>query len=227
MKRAVLWDLDGTIADTAVAHFAAWQETMAAEGVAYSYERFLTDFGRNNGELLPELLGVDCEPERIASISWRKEAAFRQQLHGGTPVTVLPGVLDWLKHFEEAGMKQAIGSSGTMANIVAVVEHLGIGDYFHALLTGIRLPQGKPHPAVFLNLAQAIEMAPEDCVVIEDSVHGIEAARRAGMVSVAVGDVIMSPVLDEILETNPGPECLRLDRLSDLTWSQIDALQEG
>jgi HAD superfamily hydrolase (TIGR01509 family) len=227
MTRTVLWDLDGTIADTAQAHFAAWQETMAAEGVEYPYTRFVADFGRNNDELLPELLGPAITPARIQTISRHKEAAFRHYLHQGYGVRLLPGVLDWLERFERAGFKQAIGSSGPMANIVAIVEKLEIADYFHGLLTGLRLPRGKPDPAIFLNLASALEVEPVQCIVIEDTTHGIEAARRAGMASIAVGAVAANPGLDKVLAANPGRTCLRVAQLSDLSWKQVEALWDA
>ena len=223
-KGAIIWDLDGTIASTEQAHFAAWQEILAHEGVDYSYERFLHDFGRNNGELLPELLGPDLSLARIDEISRRKEAAFRRYLHQGYGVRLLPGVLDWLNRFEEAGVKQAIGSSGPMANIVALVEKLEIGDYFHGLLTGIRLPRGKPHPAIFLNVAAAIETEPARCIVIEDSLHGVEAALRGSMPVVAVGRITDSPGLADLLAHMPEPACLTVADLTQLSWPQIERL---
>ena len=111
-----------------------------------------------------------------------------------------------------------------MANIVTIVEALGIGDHFYALLTGIRLPEGKPHPAIFLNLAAALEAEPDGCIVVEDSIHGIEAARRAGMASIAVGALSKSARLGETLDRHPGPPCLRVATLADLTWAQIEGL---
>ncbi len=224
MTQAILWDLDGTIADTAPAHFAAWQETMGNLGVTYSHARFMADFGRNNGEILPELLGSDTKPERIRALSLEKEAAFRQQLHNGAHIALLPGVADWLTRFDEAGIRQGVGSSGPMANIVAIIQALAVGDYFYGLLTGIRLPKGKPHPAIFRNLAAALEAEPEDCIVIEDSVHGIEAARRAGMASIAVGSLSQSARLDAALAQYPGPPCLRVAQLTELSWTQIETL---
>lgn len=224
MSRTVLWDLDGTIADTGGAHFAAWSDLMAAENAPYSHERFLADFGRNNDELLPELLGAEITAERIQTLSLHKEATFRGYLHQGYGVELMPGVQRWLAEFEQAGVKQAIGSSGPMANIVAIVEKLAIADYFHGLLTGLRLPRGKPDPAIFLNLAAALDVAPAECIVIEDTVHGVEAARRAGMASIAVGAVAANPALDEMLAMHPGRRSIRLASLCDLTWQQVDQL---
>lgn len=223
--QAVIWDLDGTIADTGPAHFAAWRDILNGEGIDYSHEQFLHDFGRNNGELLPELIGPHLSPAQIEELSNVKEALFRHHLYNGYDVQLLPGVADWLQRFEAAGAKQAVGSSGTMANITAIIARLEVGDYFHGLLSGIKLPQGKPHPALFLNVAAAIEMMPADCLVIEDSAHGIEAARRAGMASIAVGGIVDRPALGELLARVPGPPCLPVRTLNELTWAQLEALR--
>jgi len=224
---AIIWDLDGTIADTAPAHFAAWQDILRREGIDYTHEQFVDDFGRNNSELLPELMGPHLSAAQIEEISNTKEALFRHYLHQGYSVQLMPGVAEWLQRFDEAGVKQAVGSSGTMANITAVVDQLEIGDYFHGLLSGIRLPRGKPHPAIFLNVAAAIEMSPADCIVIEDSVHGIEAARRAGMASIAVGHIVDRSILGALLARTPGPPCLPVRTLAELSWSQVEEIQKN
>ena len=109
------------------------------------------------------------------------------------PLATLPGVDHWLAAFQALGLRQCIGSSGPMANIVAMTAVLGIGDYFHALVSGARLPKGKPDPTIFLLSAAAAGVEPSHCLVVEDAIHGIEAAQRAGMASVAVGDLARSP----------------------------------
>ena len=225
--KAIIWDLDGTIADTAPAHFAAWQDILRGEGIDYSHEQFVHDFGRNNSELLPELMGPELRAAQIAEISDTKEARFRHYLHNGYGVELMLGVADWLQRFDDAGLKQAVGSSGTMANIIAIINELNIGDYFHGLLSGIRLPLGKPHPALFLNVAAALELTPTNCVVIEDSGHGIEAARRAGMASIAAGDIVDRPGLGELLARVSGPPCLQLHTLNELNWTKVENLRQG
>ena len=224
---AIIWDLDGTIADTAPAHFAAWQDILSREGIEYTHKQFIDDFGRNNSELLPELMGPQLSAAQSEEISNTKEALYRHYLHQGYSVQLMPGVAEWLQRFDDAGVKQAVGSSGTMSNITAVIEQLEIGDYFHGLLSGLRLPRGKPHPALFLNVAAAIEMSAADCIVIEDSVHGIEAARRAGMASIAVGHIVDGPTLDALLARVPGPSCLPVRTLTDLSWAQVKKIGQG
>ena len=219
--RAILWDLDGTIADTEALHFRAWQATMLAYEVDYPYAKFIASFGRNNPEILAELI-PDLTPAMMQEISDAKEHAFRTLVNPQS-VALLPGVDQWLRLARAGGLRQAIGSSGPMANIAAVVAALDVGDHFRALLSGFALLRGKPDPALFLNCAAAIEAAPEECLVIEDSIHGIEAARRAGMACIAVGRVATSPEIQAYLSPDREPTCVAVRALTDLSPAEITA----
>ena len=134
--KAIIWDLDGTIADTEELHFQAWRATMPRYGVDYTQVAFEASFGRNNVEILTELLDSPT-PATIQQISDEKEHAFRQLV---TPTTIrlLPGVADWLHFFRAHKVRQAIGSSGPMANIAAVVAALEVGDFFPCPAFGLR-----------------------------------------------------------------------------------------
>lgn len=221
--RTVLWDLDGTLADTTALHYQAWQMTMDHFGEPYSYEEFLAGFGRNNRSVLSEKFQIDPLSSRIAEVAQWKEAMVRQLLPD-VDVSLLPGVHESLAILAAAGVYQAVASSGPMANIVALVNKLGIGDYFLAILSGANLARGKPHPDIFLNAAAAIGVEPAACIVVEDSVHGIEGARRAGMVSVAVGTLAESPLLTECLAAVSGPTCYPAPTLSNVEWATWDTL---
>ena len=113
----------------------------------------------------------------------QKELRFRQALPD--QLSLLPGVLDWLQRFHSWGWKQAVASSAPPENVEALVDELDIRPYFDALVTPGDLP-GKPDPAVFLLAAERLGVPADHSLVIEDSVPGIEAARRAGMHCIAV-----------------------------------------
>jgi beta-phosphoglucomutase len=221
--RTVLWDLDGTVADTEELHFLAWQQTMASIEVDYPYAAFLADFGKNNREILRRELGESVPQARIVEVSRFKERIFRALVreHG---VKLLPGVEYWLTQLQQAGVCQVVASSGAMANISTLVAHLEIGDYFQALMSGYGLPRGKPHPAIFLNSAAAVGVTPAHCIVVEDSLAGIEAARRAGMASIVVGKLAQETTLQELLQRVPGQFCLPSVTLESLTWQDLEAL---
>jgi HAD superfamily hydrolase (TIGR01509 family) len=221
-----MWDLDGTLAGTEELHFQAWRNILADHGLDYGYDSFLADFGRNNFDLLRILFGAEVSLDWMREVGNRKEAVYRDLL-AAQDVPLLPGVAAWLAAFQAAGVLQVVSSSGTMANIAAVVTKLQIGDYFVALMSGYQLPRSKPHPAIFLNSAAAIGATPADCIVIEDSLAGIEAARRAGMASIAVGQLAAGPRLARLLAEVPGEPCLAVEDLTRISWAQVEQLWQS
>ena len=212
--KTIIWDLDNTITDTEEFHRRAWQEIMRRYDLKYSDEEFRASYGRNNAEILRERL-PDLAHDMIAQISVQKEDAFRALVRPGA-VALLPGVRDWLDAFRQHGVWQVIGSSGPMANIVTTIGALGLGDYFLAMLSGATLPLGKPHPDLFLRCADATHVPPQECLVIEDSIHGVEAARRAGMACIAVGPLASSAGLQGFLAAGDGPPCVAVASLAQL-----------
>ena len=184
MLKAILWDMDGVVADTGEAHLLAWQQFLAERGRSVTAEQFAVTFGMANPAILRRWFGDTLSEGEVHAWSARKEALFRTLVP--THVRALPGALEWLRRGREHGYRQAIASSGEMANIVAVVAALGIGNRFDTLVSGAFLPRSKPDPAIFLQAAAAVGASPEECLVVEDGIVGIEAARRAGMRCVAL-----------------------------------------
>jgi len=182
-ERGVLWDMDGVLVDTGEFHFNTWLEVLSEYRVHFSREIFKDIFGMNNFDILSHLLGEPPTPEQVDEIAGRKEEAFRQAIRGR--MMPMPGVVQWLRRLSAWGVRQAIASSAPSANIDLLVDELGIRNRFDATVSGKELP-GKPDPAVFLEAARRIGILPEKCVVIEDSVVGVEAAKRGGMKCIAV-----------------------------------------
>jgi beta-phosphoglucomutase len=182
-RQGVLWDLDGVLVDTGEFHFRAWSRTLSEYDVPFTRESFRATFGMNNAGVLSALLGQTPTPDLLAEISERKERLFRQTIRGRAQP--LPGVRVWLERLKAAGARQAVASSAPPENIDALVDELGLRAYFEAIVSGFHLP-GKPDPALFLEVARLINVPPERCIVVEDAVAGVEAAKRAGMKCVAV-----------------------------------------
>ncbi|RIK43390.1 MAG: beta-phosphoglucomutase [Chloroflexi bacterium] len=219
--QAILWDLDGTLADTEALHFHAWRATLATHGIDYSFEEFRRGFGRTSIAVLQELLGPAATPEQVRAVAQEKETNTRRLIRQ-QGLQLLRGAGSWLDKFRQAGLRQALASSGPMGNIIAILDALDVGDYFESVLSGARLPRGKPDPALFLLAAASLEAAPEHCLVLEDSLAGVEAARRAAMRCVAVGQVIHNPALHEMLAAIPGPPVIQIEQWPDLAWEQIE-----
>lgn len=180
---AVIWDMDGVLVDTGESHFQSWQATLPAYQISFTREMFRETFGMNNTGILQHLLGERFSAELGAEISHLKEERFRAGIAG--QVALLPGVGSLLETLYQRGIKQAVGSSAPYANIDAIVKALEIEPYFEALVSAADMP-GKPDPTVFLTAAQQLAVSPAHCVVIEDAIAGVAAARRAGMRCIAV-----------------------------------------
>ncbi len=181
----VLWDLDGTLIDSAGHHWIAWRDTLLAEGRSVQPGDFANTFGKRNDEILRELFGTAIAAEWIERVSEAKERAYRRLLRerGLEP---RPGAFDWLARLREAGWKQALASSAPRPNIDAAFGVLGLGRYLDAVVSADEVGRGKPDPAIFLEAARQLGLAPGRCVVVEDAPAGLEAARRAGMPSIGV-----------------------------------------
>ena len=182
--RAVIWDMDGVIADSGPYHLVAWQETLGKRGVKLTADDFRHSFGLRNDNIIRNILGKDISQGEVDAIATEKEAAFRR-LAGGR-IKALPGAFDLLKLLKDSGFGLAIASSTPAENIDMVTATLGIADYFQAIVTGHDVTEGKPHPQVFLLAARRLGVKPENCLVIEDAVAGVTAAKRAGMACLAV-----------------------------------------
>ena len=158
---------------------------MAALGRPITRDQFLATFGLRNDEILPRWLGAGSTLEDIAKISLEKESLYRKLLRDGG-VGPLPGAAEWLRRLHSEGWRQAIASSAPRENVDVVLEVLGLGSFFQAVVSAEDVTAGKPDPQVFLIAAARLEVPPSCCIVVEDAVAGVQAARRAGMRSIGV-----------------------------------------
>jgi len=206
--QGVLWDMDGVLVDTGEFHYQAWSRTLALFDIPFSRELFRETFGMNNKGILERLLGDETDHRFFTIIIDKKEKLFRQVIHGH--VKPLPGVVEMLHFLKSKSIRQAIASSAPQENIDALVDELILRDSFEAIVSGDELA-GKPAPDVFLAASQAIGVSPQNCLVIEDSVAGVEAAKRAGILCLAVTN------------TNPAGNLYQADYVVD-SLLQVDTV---
>jgi beta-phosphoglucomutase len=181
---AAIWDVDGTLVDTAELHFEAWQAVSRELGRDFSRADFAATFGRRNPEILRTLFGEGMADDELTALGERKENLYRAAaLHG---VALLPGVRSLVKALRHAGFAQAIGSSAPHANLELILRLTGLAPFFSAVIGSEDTQRGKPDPQVFLLAAERLGVAPPRCVVFEDAVAGVQAARAGGMKCVAV-----------------------------------------
>jgi len=181
---AAIWDMDGVIADTAPYHFKAWREVFQKRGVNFTEEDFKRNFGQRNDTIIRNTLGGSISPSEVDVVASEKEENFRRRI--GQNVKPLPGAVELIRLLKERGVKIAIASSAPVENIQLVSRRLGINNYFQAIVWGREVIEGKPSPQGFLLAAKKLEVEPKNCVVLEDAIAGVTAAKRAGMKCLAV-----------------------------------------
>ena len=181
---AALWDMDGTLVDTAELHFQAWEAVCRELGRDFSRAEFAATFGRRNPDIFAALFGDRLSAAEAAEWSDRKEEQYRAAARRG--VELLPGVRALLEDLHRIGFRQAIGSSAPRANLELILRLTGIARFFGAVIGMEETQRGKPDPQVFQVAAERLGVAPARCVVLEDAVAGVQAARAAGMKCVAV-----------------------------------------
>ncbi len=182
--RAVIWDMDGVIADTAPFHFQAWQKTFSQRGVQFTEEDFNHTFGLRNDSIIRKILGDKISPQDIEAIAQEKEAIFRSLLPPSLPP--FPGVISLLKALKEVGFKIALASSAPKENLNLLTTNLGIRNYFEVIVSDKEVTEGKPNPQLFLLAAERLKVPPQNCLVIEDAIAGVKAAKAANMKCIAV-----------------------------------------
>ncbi|MDQ2805878.1 MAG: HAD family phosphatase [Chloroflexota bacterium] len=178
-----VWDMDGVLVDSGVAHQAAWQQLAAALGYTYDDAMHLRTFGMRNPDIIRLAFGVSEPTAQVAAWGDRKEALFREQARALSP---LPGAAALVRDLHAHGWQQAIGSSAPHANIALLLEVLGLAPYFTALVSGDDVQHGKPDPEIFRTGLARLGVAPAHGVVIEDAVAGIQAGVAAGAFTVGV-----------------------------------------
>ena len=190
MARAVLWDLDGTLVDSAEFHWLSWRGTMAAEGVSLTYQQFLDSFGQKNDRILPGWLGPGAGADRIRRVGDAKEAEYRRlaTVHGLTP---LPGASSWVRRLHAQGWQQAIASSAPGENVGVMLRALALDGMFEAIVSAEDVTRGKPDPQVFVAAAERLGVPRDRCIVVEDAAVGVQAARSAGMRCIGVSRAVV------------------------------------
>jgi beta-phosphoglucomutase len=140
-------------------------------------------FGQTNGAIIPRLDPHVTEAD-IAAWAEEKEAAYRDILDEHFPA--MDGASALVESLHAAGVAMSIGSSGPRQNVECVLRGLPGAQHFGHVVCGCDITHSKPHPEVFLRAAEKLNLAPAHCAVVEDSLPGLEAARRANMTAIAL-----------------------------------------
>ena len=188
-KKAFIFDLDGVIVDTAKYHFLAWKELAQHLGFEFTEEQneLLKGVSRVRSlEILLDLGKVELnQAEKDHYLEEKNEQYLKYISKMGTD-EILPGIRELLDFLKAENIRFALGSASKNARLI--LKNLDLLDDFDAIVDGNDVSTAKPDPEVFLIAAEKLGADPEDCIVVEDALAGIQAARAAGMTTVAIGD---------------------------------------
>ncbi|MGD0331208.1 MAG: HAD family phosphatase [Nitrososphaeria archaeon] len=176
MIRAVIFDFDGVIADSDRAEFESFRQAFQKYGVTLT----LTEFLESRGGTSLEIIGIILKKKRIrlsaTEICEAKQKIYEIIIPGIKPFDEIIGLINRLENY-----KLAVASSGSTKNIEKMILKFGVRDKFDAVVGSEDIRRGKPDPEVFLLAARKLKTLPKNCLVIEDSLVGFKAARKAGM----------------------------------------------
>lgn len=188
-KAAFIFDLDGVIVDTAKYHFQAWKKLADELGIVFTEldnERFKGVSRRRCLEILLEIGGTSMNEPDFESCLIRKNNDYLTYIETMNEEEILPGVPEVLEYLKAKEIPMALGSASKNARVI--LEKVGLIPYFQAIVDGTQVTAAKPDPEVFLQAANLLNAENNKCIVIEDAQAGIEAANRAGMTSIGIGD---------------------------------------
>lgn len=188
MIKACIFDLDGVIVDTARYHFIAWKalaDELGFEFTEKDNERLKGVSRMTSLDILLEIGGLDFSREKKEELAKRKNEHYRSFILKMTPDEILPGATEFIKELKEKEIKIALGSASK--NAMTILDRLQLTSWFDAVIDGTKVSKAKPDPEVFLKGAEALDIAPEKCVVFEDAEAGVEAALAGGMKCIGIG----------------------------------------
>jgi HAD superfamily hydrolase (TIGR01509 family) len=183
LYRVLLFDLDGTLAETDSLHLPTWVDTLEPYGVEVDEELYRDSIsGRSTGEIVRELL-PDLTAEQGKSIGDAKEASFRERASELEP---LPGLVDFVERGKKRGMRIALVTNAPEENVEAILLALQLRDYFDEVVLADEVEAVKPHPAPYRAALQKMGVPAEEALAFEDSVSGISSSVAAGIPTVGI-----------------------------------------
>ncbi|GEM48785.1 beta-phosphoglucomutase [Deinococcus cellulosilyticus] len=198
--KAVIFDLDGVITDTAHYHYLAWKKLAEQVGVPFDevFNERLKGVDRMGSLnlILAQGSATYTEEEKVA-LATQKNAHYQELISTMSPADLLPGAVEALDSVRQAGLK--IGLASVSRNALTVLTSLGITDKFDYIVDASKIARGKPDPEIFLTAAERLGVKPEECIGVEDAVAGVQSIKAAGMYAVGVGDPAVLSQADQVI----------------------------
>ena len=215
MYRALLFDLDGTLAETDSLHLPTWVDTLEPYGVEVDEQIYRDRIsGRSTGEIVRELL-PDLTAEENRLVGDAKEASFRERAAELEP---LPGLIEFVERGRKSGMKIALVTNAPEENVEAILLALELRDSFDCVVLADEVEAVKPHPAPYRAALQKTDVPADDALAFEDSVSGISSSVAAGIATVGIAS---SQDPERLLEA--GAFTAARDFTDERLWAMINA----
>ncbi|GAB3993079.1 HAD family hydrolase [Spirosoma daeguense] len=178
--KAAIFDMDGVIVDTNPHHKTAWREYYQRNGKTLNDDDFVQYVsGKHNNDIVAHLFtGQSLAADEVSRLGHEKEQLFRELY--APHVTLVAGLLDFLKSLKEAGIRTAVATSAPVENLDFVIDTLGIRSYFDVLLNESMVRHPKPNPEIYEKAMAMLGVEPSESVIFEDSMTGIQAAKASG-----------------------------------------------
>jgi beta-phosphoglucomutase len=198
--KAVIFDLDGVITDTAHYHYLAWKRLAESLGVGFDEEFNEQLKGIDRMGSLDLILGEAARSysaQQKLALADSKNGHYQELISTMSRADLLPGAVAALDAVRAAGMKTGLAS--VSKNAFAVLDRLGIRDRFDDVVDAALLANSKPHPEIFLTAARHLGVAPGDCLGVEDAVAGVASIKAAGMYALGIGDPAVLTAADRVI----------------------------
>jgi beta-phosphoglucomutase len=176
---AVIFDMDGVLIDSNPYHKVALQQFCTSYGFELNEEELKSRiYGRTNKEWIRNLFGEDLSDEKLKQYAFEKEEIYRKLY--AADICPVKGLHIFLTSLRSKGIKRAIGTSAPRGNVDFTLSGIDAAHYFDIILDESHVERGKPDPEIYVKCAKAVGYAPANCVVIEDSLSGLAAAKASG-----------------------------------------------
>ncbi|MGQ3891886.1 HAD family hydrolase [Legionella sp. CNM-4043-24] len=193
MFQGVIFDFDGVILDSEPLHYQAFASALEKTGLSLSYDEYIKKYlGLSDKDLFPRFFADRAYCFSLDEVDWlkrKKTSQYQDIIRHCADLPMIDSADEFIIHTAGRGSKTAICSGSTRNEIKTVLANLVQGrlqDCFNTIVSSDDVQQGKPSPEGYLLTARQLNLAPEECMVIEDTPHGIEAAKAAGMYVVAL-----------------------------------------
>jgi beta-phosphoglucomutase family hydrolase len=180
---AVIFDMDGTLIDSTEADYLAWKRTFADYGIELTYPDYFPLLGKRSSDVATSVLHLN---EEKAAEALQKKADYFTEIITQNGINTIPHALDFVAAVRARKLKIALATSSRKSKMKLVLERTGLLPFFDVLVSGDEVINGKPAPDIFLMAAERLGVEPAGCLVVEDAVNGVLAAKRAGMQCLAI-----------------------------------------